>query len=170
VYAVATDVYFLCHCDHACSVSFDCDRRVCRSQQLVLKSVAWAAEGSAQTKVVAVAPDAFDPSTLLPGGSGYTVVQRTPRDLAGKRQRDLCIGSHTNAVVQSKRTRRPRAGVDVFVSKSYGPFTDADRAAILAFVQRGGGWVTGGQSWWWASSNPALPITEYPGTPRTGCA
>jgi hypothetical protein len=144
--------------------SSDCDRRVCRSQQLVLKSVAWAAEGNAQTKVVAVAPDAFDPRTLLPGGSGYTVVERNPRDLAGKRQRDsvwAVIGMRWS----SKFTRRPRAGVDVFVSKSYGPFTDADRAAILAFVQRGGGWVTSGQSWWWASSNPGLPITEYPGIP-----
>lgn len=50
------------------------------------------------------------------------------------------------------------------MTTSYGPFTGADVASILAFVQAGGGLITGGQSWYWASENPTSDLTQYPGT------
>jgi hypothetical protein len=51
----------------------------------------------------------------------------------------------------------------VLVSNAAGlPPTEAERAALLAFVQSGGGLILQGLGWGWAAYHPGMELSEYP--------
>ncbi|MCO4747524.1 MAG: M60 family metallopeptidase [Proteobacteria bacterium] len=53
-------------------------------------------------------------------------------------------------------------GVDLIVLDSSTELSPTDGARLLAFVEDGGGLVTAGQAWWWASSHDTPAAEDYP--------
>ena len=52
--------------------------------------------------------------------------------------------------------------VDVYVSMTYGPFSESETEALRTFVAEGGGLLLGGHAWWWANDNDNA-ADNYPG-------
>ena len=102
--------------------------------QLVRNVVAWAGAGGAHTGVVAL-DRSFDRAAAMLEAEGYTVVVGAADALDG---------------------------VDVFVTTNYEEYSEANLARIHAFVEGGGGLVSGGHAWWWGQSRDD-EATNFPG-------
>jgi hypothetical protein len=102
--------------------------------QLVRNAVAWAGAGSRHTGVIAL-DRSYDRAAALLEAEGYTVVVGAADALDG---------------------------VDVFVTTNYEEYSDANLANIRAFVEAGGGLISGGHAWWWGQSRDD-EATNFPG-------
>lgn len=102
--------------------------------QLVRNAVAWAGAGSERTGVIAL-DRSYDRAAAMLEAEGYTVVVGAADALEG---------------------------VDVFVTTNYQEFSEANLANIHAFVEGGGGLVSGGHAWWWGQSRDD-EATNFPG-------
>ncbi len=101
---------------------------------VLIRNVAgWMVEPGA-TSVVGVAPGLEGTASNL-GFAGYTVTNIEADGLAG---------------------------VDVFVTTNYTEYSEQDLEAIRAFVEAGGGLITGGHAWWWGRDRDD-EVENFPG-------
>ena len=102
--------------------------------QLVRNAVAWTGSGSGRTGVIAL-DRSYDRAAAMLEAEGYTVVVGAADALDG---------------------------VDVFVTTNYQEYSAANLANIHAFVEAGGGLISGGHAWWWGQSRDD-EATNFPG-------
>ena len=102
--------------------------------QLVRNAIAWTGAGSARSGVIAL-DRSYTRAAAMLEAEGYTVVVGAADALDG---------------------------VDVFVTTNYEDYSEANLANIHAFVEAGGGLVSGGHAWWWGQSRDD-EATNFPG-------